>query len=190
MDALGLEGVRWIPSGQPGHRSRPGASVAHRLALLELALAGESRFTLDRTDALASDPTYTVHTLARLRQELGSQVPLAFIIGADQLLALDTWRNWQDLFQATHFAVAERPGYPLERAQLSPALAAELARREAVSLGTQPAGSIVRFPMPAMDVSATAIRAALAQGCDPAGMLPGPVLDYIRSHNLYRNSGF
>lgn len=190
MAALGLQGVRWIPSGQPGHRGRPGAGAADRLAMLELALAGESRFTLDRTDALASEPTYTVHTLARLRRQLGAEVPLAFIIGADQLLALDTWRNWQDLFEATHFAVAERPGYPLDRTRLSPALAAELALREAVSLGTQPAGRIVRFAMPAMDISATAIRQALAQGAAPGDVLPTPVLDYIRSHNLYRNTGF
>ena len=187
MSGLGLAGVRWIPSGQPGHRGRPGAAVQDRLSMLELALRGESRFELDRADALAPRPTYTVDTLARLRGELGAKRPLAFIIGADQLLALDTWREWQSLFAATHFAVAERPGYRLDKARLPPAVARELATRSAVSIGAEAAGKIVRFAMPPMAVSATAIREGAARGCPPEDMLPAAVLDYIRTHHLYRN---
>jgi nicotinate-nucleotide adenylyltransferase len=188
MDELGLEGVLWIPSGVPGHRARPRTPVKDRLAMLRLALADEPRFTLDSSDAVSSEPTYTIHTLTRLRGELGSQRALVFIIGADQLLALDSWRDWRHLFELTHFAVAERPGYPVERARLPAALAEELDRREAVRLDGRPAGCILRFAMPPQDVSATAIRAGLAAG-KPADALPEAVLDYIHSHHLYMDSG-
>lgn len=190
LEGLSLGGVRWIPSGRPGHRGQPGAPVEDRLAMLRIALAGEERFSLDCADALSTEPTYTIHTLARIRGEIGHQRPLAFIIGADQLLALDTWRDWRRLFESAHIAVAERPGYPVARDRLSPALAAELARRESVSMEGEPAGRILRFAMPPQDVSASAIRAALAAGHNPAGLLPSGVLDYIRSRNLYRNTGF
>lgn len=191
LHELGLSGVRWIPSGRPGHRDTPATPVEHRLALLRLALAGEPRFTLDETDALSAEPTYTVNTLARLRRELGPSLPLVFIIGADQLAALDTWRDWQRLFESAHIAVAERPGYAIARELLPAAVAAELVAREASTAGAlsaQAAGCIIRFAMVPLDVSATAIRAALARNTTPGTQLPAPVLSYIQSHALYRNT--
>ncbi len=185
MTGLGLSGVRWIPSGRPGHRDAPATPVEHRLAMLQLALAGEPCFTLDNADALSAEPTYTINTLARLRRELGPQVPLAFIIGTDQLMALDSWRDWQQLFESTHFAVAERPGYPMALEQLSPALATALAARSTKRIDDQPAGNIARFAMPPSDLSATAIRRALARNEHPGTSLPATVLAYIQSHHLY-----
>lgn len=188
---LGLSGVRWIPSGRPGHRDEPATPVTHRLAMLRLALSGEPRFTLDETDALSAEPTYTINTLARLRRELGASMPLVFIIGADQLAALDTWRDWQHLFDAAHIAVAERPGYAIAREQLPAPVAAELVAREVATpsaFGVQAAGCIIRFAMAPLDVSGTAIRAALAQNKTRGTQLPAPVISYIQSHALYRNT--
>ena len=187
MDELGLAGVRWIPSGQPGHRDAPRATAKQRLAMLELALRDAAHFSLDPLDARASAPTYTINTLQRLRQELGADIPLVFLIGADQLAALDTWREWRRLLELTHFAVAERPGYPIRPEQLAPALAEELAQRSPVAKEwqAQAAGGMLRFAMPPMDVSASAIRATLAAGKTPAELLPAAVLDYIQSHHLY-----
>jgi nicotinate-nucleotide adenylyltransferase len=189
MAELGLSAIRWIPSGRPGHRAAPGASTEHRLAMLRLALAGESRFYLDPADALSPATTYTINTLARLRGELGPQLPLVFIIGADQLISLDSWCDWRHLFDATHFAVAERPGYPVDRSRMSTQLAAELAAREAVRLDMRAAGSILHFNLPPHPISSSAIRAALAAGQTPVDMLPATVLEYIQSHHLYMDSG-
>ena len=130
----------------------------------------------------------TVNTLARLRRELGPSLPLVFIIGTDQLASLDTWRDWQRLFESTHIAVAGRPGHPVDSERLSAPLAAALAEREAATVGTQAAGRIIRFAMAPLDVAATAIRAALAQNQTPGTQLPAPVLSYIQSHALYRNT--
>ncbi|MCX7160931.1 MAG: nicotinate-nucleotide adenylyltransferase [Proteobacteria bacterium] len=188
MAGLGLTGVRWIPSGRPGHRIAPSTPVEHRLAMLRLALAGEARFTLDDSDARSAEPTYTINTLARLRRELGEQIPFAFIIGADQLVTLDRWCDWQRLFDATHFAVAERPGYPIALEQMSLALAAQVSARSADGIGDRPAGGIVRFAMPPSAISATAIRDALAKHQQPACSLPAAVLAYIQTHHLYSDS--
>ena len=114
-----LASIRWIPSGQPGHRGAPAAGVEHRLAMLRLAIADEPRFVLDDADARSPVPTFTVNTLARLRAELGAGVPLVLIIGADQLLALDTWREWKRLFELAHVAVAERPRFECAPAALA-----------------------------------------------------------------------
>ena len=108
---LALEGVRWIPSGSPGHRAAPRTAAHHRLEMVRLAIQSNIRFTLDASEAHATTPQFTIDTLRRLRGELGDALPLMLIIGADQLYKLDTWRAWRDLFALAHCAVGERPGY-------------------------------------------------------------------------------
>lgn len=190
LEQLPLAAVRWIPSGQPGHRGAPLAAVEHRLAMLSLAIADEPRFVLDAADARSPVPTFTVNTLARLRAELGSETPLVLIIGADQLLALDTWRDWKRLFALAHIAVAERPRFGLESGALTGELALEYARRAVapaglVELTRAPAGRIAAFGMTPLDISASAIRAAVAARRSPRYLLPDAVLDYIASNRLY-----
>ena len=187
MDGLSLDTVRWIPSGRPGHRGAPIAPAEDRIAMLRLALADEPRFVLDDADARGSTPVYTVNTLARLREEFGDAQSLVLIIGADQLLALDTWREWRRLFALAHIAVAHRPGYDLGPGRLRGDLAAEVANRlrAAPELTHQPTGNITTFPMTALDISASAIRECLATGRTPRYLLPDAVLDYIASRQLY-----
>lgn len=187
LEQLPLETIRWIPSGQPGHRGAPGAGAANRLAMLKLALEGNPRFSLDEADARSAAPTFTVNTLTRLRAELGPRVPLVLLIGTDQLLALDTWHEWKRLFSLAHIAVAQRPRFALERGALTGELAAEYARRSGspAALVRAPAGAITTFAMTPLDISASAIRAAIATGRNPRYLLPDAVLDYIGSHKLY-----
>jgi nicotinate-nucleotide adenylyltransferase len=187
LNRLPLTSVRWIPSGQPGHRGAPAASVEHRLAMLRLAIATEPRFTLDDVDARSADPTFSVNTLTRLRAALGSQTALVLIIGADQLLALDTWREWKRLFALAHIAVVDRPRFAFQSGALTGELALEYARRAAApaDLAASPAGRIVAFGMTPLDISASAIRADIVAGRSPRYLLPDAILDYIDSHRLY-----
>lgn len=187
-EQLGLDEVRWIPSGDPGHRARPLTSAEHRLAMLRLAIADEPRFTLDAAEIHAPTPTYTVNTLARLRDELGSGRPLVMIIGMDSFLSLPTWKDWRQLFDHTHFAVGERPGFVLDPARLDVGLAQALAQRagDANSLRASAHGSIARFSMMRLDISSTELRARMSRGNDVRYLLPETVLRYIGSHGLYR----
>jgi nicotinate-nucleotide adenylyltransferase len=155
--------------------------------MLKLALQGEPRYSLDDADLRSGEPVFTVHTLSRLRTELGGSLPLVFLIGADQLLALDTWREWKRLFELAHFGVAERPGFPITPSSLPPAVAEELRRRKAgaAQLARSSSGSIAVFPMTPLEISATGVREAIARGEPPADALPKAVLDYIASKHLY-----
>ena len=187
LERLALATVRWIPSGQPGHRGPPAAAVEHRLAMLQLAIADDPHFMLDAADARSEVPTFTVNTLARLRTELGAEVPLVLIIGADQLLALDTWWEWKRLFDLAHVAVAQRPRFELKSGALRGELALEYARRAGaqVDITTSPAGRIASFEMTPLDISSSAIRVDIASGRSPRYLLPDAVLDYIAAQQLY-----
>jgi nicotinate-nucleotide adenylyltransferase len=180
--ALGLDTVRWIPSGRPGHRDAPATSAAHRLAMVKLAIAGHPGFTLDEAEARSAAPTFTIDTFRRLRAELGPAVPLVMIIGMDSLLTLPTWRESERLPDHAHFAVGARPGY--DAAAIPPALAARMRGPEA--LVAEPGGAIVRFESTLLAISASSIRATIARGGSARYLLPAEVLDYIGSQGLYR----
>jgi nicotinate-nucleotide adenylyltransferase len=188
LEELQLDAVLWMPSGQPGHRVTPIASATDRLAMLELAIAGKPRFRIDATELKAAVPTYTIHTLTRLRVELGAKQPLALVLGADSFLSLPTWLRWEELFDLAHIAVANRPGHLPGQSETPAALAAQMARRSDArdALATSPAGKIASFDMPQLDISASGIRATIARGEAPRDLLSAPVLAYIEAHGLYK----
>jgi len=188
IDKLGLGEVRIVPAGVPPHRAAPFAPAAARLRMAALAIAGEPRFVLDDAEAMSSEPSFTVDTLTRLRDELGAAQPLCLLLGSDAFAGLTTWSRWRQLFGLAHLGVATRAGPGSGPSVLAAPLAGEYAARHrdsASCLAAAPAGSIVRFSMSALDISASGIRELLAQGRSPRYLLPDAVLDYIGSNRLY-----
>ena len=188
LETLGLDSVRWVPSGQPGHRDTPTTIAMHRVEMVRLAIAGEPRFTLDVAETRTSEPTFTINTFKRLRAELGANRPLVMILGMDSFLSLPTWQSWTELFDFAHFAVGERPGFELSSQTMVSGLALEFARRSAPADSVRAAagGAIVTFPMTLLDISATELRDRFAHGASARYLLPESVLAYIGAHRLYR----
>lgn len=187
---LGLGGVRWIPAGQPPHRGTPQVTAQQRLEMVLRSTAGNARFSVDASEVESAAPSYTVHTLERLRGELGATQSLVLLVGADAFAGLTTWHRWRDLFSLAHIAVSHRPGFPVEIASLPHELATEFTDRRLPDVGglnARPAGGIVTFAMTQLAISATQIRKLLANGRSPRYLLPDGVLDYIQTHSLYRN---
>lgn len=188
---LALGGVRWIPAGQPPHRGTPQVTAAQRLDMVRCATAGNPRFSVDAGEVEAAAPSYTVHTLERLRRELGDRQQLVLLVGADAFAGLATWHRWRDIFSLAHVAVSHRPGFPVETASLPHDLATEFNDRrltDVAALKTSPAGGIVTFAMTQLAISATQIRKLLANELSARYLLPDDVLDYIQLHSLYRNA--
>jgi len=188
---LGLGGVRWIPAGQPPHRGTPQVTAQQRLQMVHLAVASNARFSLDPSEVEAAAPSYTVHTLERLRRELGGEQSLVLLVGADAFAGLATWHRWRDIFALAHVAVSHRPGFPVEISSLPHELATEFNDRRLANvdgLKASSAGGIVTFAMTQLAISATQIRKLLANELSARYLLPDSVLDYIQTHSLYRNS--
>ncbi len=195
-EQLGLEKVLWIPAGQPPLRELPLTPAAHRLAMVAAATVGQPAFELDASEVFSEETSYTVKTLERLRDELGDEQPLVLLVGADAFSRMEQWHEWQRLFELAHIAIATRPGYDL--AKLSPrgmasplgtALAREYKARHAddvAALSGSPAGEIVSYAITPMDISATAIRNALAERHSIRYLVGDVVLDYIYRNKLYR----
>lgn len=184
--------VRLLPAADPPHRAAPGADAAQRLAMLALAIGEEpglllDRRELDRAGRQPGVPSYTVDTLRELRAELGPRQPIAWLVGADSLLALPSWHQWASLFDLAHFIVADRPGSPLADT-LDPVLAQALEGRWASherELFSAPAGRLMRLQAPLREESATAVRAQIAAAGPWQQLLPEAVAGYIIDHRLY-----
>lgn len=191
IDHLGLAGVRWIPAGQPPHRGVPQVTAEQRLEMVRRSTANNGKFSIDASEVVAAAPSYTVHTLERLRRELGDAPSLVLLVGADAFAGLPTWHRWRDIFVLAHVAVSHRPGFPVEAASLPQDLAGEFADRrlaDAAGLKQAPAGGIVTFAMTQLAISATQIRRLLANGQSARYLLPDGVLDYIQANQLYKST--
>lgn len=184
--------VRMMPAADPPHRAPPGADAGQRVRMLELAIAGEPGLLLDlrelqRAARQPGVPSWTVDTLRELRAETGPEQPLALLVGADSLLGLPGWHQWQALFGLAHFVVADRPGSALD-GDLPPALAAHLRGAwvaQPQELMDSPAGKVWRLRQPLRGESATDVRRRIAAGGDWRALVPAAVADYIAAAGLY-----
>lgn len=185
-DALSAT-VHLMPAADPPHRAPPGAGAADRVAMLRLALQDEPGLALDLRELRREGRSWTVDTLRGLRGEIGGQLPVALLVGADSFTGLPTWKEWEALFGMAHFVVASRDG--ASPASNPPAvLAAALAGRIASSpnaLRQSPAGQVWFLQQPLHPHSASDIRARIGAGRPWRHLLPMQVADYIQGRGLY-----
>lgn len=203
-DRLGLERILVAPVGsQPLKAGFPASRFADRLAMVELAFADDPRCHPSTLDAPRADGShnYTYDTLAALKAELAREaVPsnLFCLLGADSFHTLNHWHRATDLVLLCDFVVAARPGYTLEAvADCLPPGVEIRGREQAPDLlqlrlesSADPTRTSTLYVLPdlAEDVSATALRQALAVGDTAVSdrMLTPSVAAYIRGHGLYR----
>jgi nicotinate-nucleotide adenylyltransferase len=186
-----------IPAGQPWQKSSLATAACHRLAMTRLAA---TRLALPPTTTIvvATDeiarpgPSYTIETLKTWHARIDAHTSLSLLIGADQLLQLESWQRWRALFDYAHLCVAARPGYQLSAAPA--AIAAEISQRTASkeALCAQSHGLMLIDTTLAINLCATDVRRWIKQqgvtrNTSPPPFLPGAIWRYICSHHLYQN---
>jgi len=166
---LGLDAVRVIPAGQaPLRTGAPVASAADRVAMCRLAFAEHPWAVVDDRETRRAGTSWSVDTA----RELAREHPTArrvWILGADQLARLDRWKDVAELCGLVEFAVLARDGI----ATTPPASLAAVIRL-----------TVLRAPP--VQVSSTALRAALLRGDSPRNGLPLAVARHIDERSLYQ----
>ena len=168
LEQLGLDELRWVPTGHSWQKPDAPAPAADREAMVRLAVEGEPRFRVDVRELRRGGPGYTLETV---REMQGEQPGAAWflVIGQDQYEGLHTWHDWPELLSRVTLAVAQRSGG-------RPAGAHPDVQRAA--------RHVVALPM--MDVSSTEVRARVAAGLAIDDLVPGAVARYMARHRLYR----
>ena len=186
QQALGFEELRLLPCRQPPHRDLPHATPEQRLTMLQLATLGEAGLCIDERELHRDGPSYMVDTLLSLRAELGDEYSLALLIGMDALHGLDRWHRWRELTELCHLVVATRPCWSVPQQGAVADLVRERQVEYAALLRELPAGKLMFCPVTSLDISASRIRALVANGKSARYLLPSTVLEYIQMTGLYR----
>jgi nicotinate-nucleotide adenylyltransferase len=179
VETLGLERVLFIPAGQPPHKpDRDITAGAHRLAMVELAIAGNERFSADRIELDREGPSYTVDTLEALcaRASIDGGSPnLTLILSSEAFADLPTWRTPHRILELASVAVAPRDGYETAAPAFLDGEFAAFRHR------------ITWLDGPRIRLSASELRARAAAGRSLRYLVPDAVALYIDDHALYRN---
>ena len=162
-DALGAR-IRFLPAReQPFKRAGHVATATERLEMLELAIRGNSRFSVDASELELPAPSYTVETLRTLSQrEPGNR--FALLLGADAARDLPGWHESEALPELAEIVAFARPGAPAPRHPLIQRV----------------------IDVPAIELSATDVRDRVARGLSIRYLVPDGVRDYIAARGLYR----
>lgn len=193
-----LDEVLFIPAYVAPHKRVKSVTPAlHRYAMLVLATEHEDGFRVSTFELDAPERPYTVETLSRMQESLGSEAEVFFVMGADSWMDITTWREWERVLTLSNHIVVTRPGYKLSAEHVTPAVRERIVDLSGV--GCEEAGQkidnsggtkIYVTDAVNMEVSSTAIRQAVREGRDDEWRkhVQPSVADYIRKYGLYREA--
>lgn len=175
LDTWYLDEVLFIPSGTPPHKDPDDVTPArHRYMMTLLATLDNPKFSTSRLELDRPAPSFTVDTLRHIRSEHPEGLEVFFILGVDAIMGLPTWKDPEGVLELCHMVVVTRPGYSHE------AVAQSLG-----DLYTRYGHRIHFAEIPAIDVSASEVRARVREGRSIRYLVPDMVREYIETHGLY-----
>ena len=161
---LALDHVMFIPAGEPWQKAdRTLSSSADRLAMVELAVRDDDRFSASDIEVRRDGATYAIDTIDQLRAQQPED-EFFWIVGDDVLVRIPTWREWERFVSSVTVVAVNRAG----------------AENIAFDFDYH------RIDIPEVRVSATALRDRFAQGDRCKYLVPDSVADYVTTHGLYQ----
>jgi nicotinate-nucleotide adenylyltransferase len=173
MEALKLDHILFVPVGSHPVKDHLRNGVNPRIAMLELAIAGNERFSISTVDIDRQGPHYSADTVAIL-QEQYPNAQLYFVMGGDNLRSLPSWTRAEDLYRLCRLAVMKRADE-----DISPHM------HDGVLEGLAERVDIIDVPLLSIWLSSTHVVERLKQGKSVRYLVPDAVLHYIQQHRIY-----
>ncbi len=172
---MALDEIWFIPTGKITYKNRDGLpSPKDRLAMVSLAVEGIPDFSVNPIEVESSEPRYSYQTMEKLTKEY-PLVEFFFIVGADSLDYMDSWREPERLLRCCVVVAVNRTGIAHE----------QMIDKKKI-LEDKFGARIVLVTMPPVDVSSTMLREGLKRGEDVTEFLAESVWDYISKKGLYQ----
>jgi nicotinate-nucleotide adenylyltransferase len=172
-EACRLDRVWFVVAGAPPHKRGERTPLAHRLEMARIAIAGHQGFEVSDLEARRPGPHYSVDTLAAVHRERPGD-DLYFLIGADSLVDLPTWRDPAGVARLATIVVVNRPGI----AEVDPATLLDFGP------GSKPLQTVT---IPSIGIASKDLRRRLAEGRSIRYMVPRGVEAYIEAQGLYHS---
>lgn len=178
---LELDELRFLPAAQSPFKPRPEISDSHRIAMLELAIAGNPKLKVDARELQRPGPSYTIDTVTEIAGDHpGDQLYL--LLGMDAWKEFERWKQWQKITELCHLIVLSRPAYS------TPVLSEYWQKKQLSDIQTlkdSTTGKLIFVTVPASKAASNEIRAWLKNKRSPNDDLPEAVRAYIERHELY-----
>jgi nicotinate-nucleotide adenylyltransferase len=174
-ESCGLDRIWFVVAGAPPHKRGGRTSVTHRLEMVRIAVAGHPAFSASEIEASRPGPHYSVETLESIKRE-NPEDDLFFLIGADSLADLPSWREPMRIAQVATIVVVNRPGFD----EVDPASLRDFGPG---------AHALVSVTIPPIGIASTDLRERLAEGRSVRYQVPRGVEAYIEAQGLYRDDG-
>jgi nicotinate-nucleotide adenylyltransferase len=189
-EAEHLGELRFVPAAIPPHkRDRAITAGAHRLRMIELAIADAPRFRAWPIELTRTGPSFTVDTVRALRAEVGPDERVVLAMGRDQFAEFHTWREPDAILGLCDLVVVSRPpdAGSLDLRRFPVVSSGPLCYDSASDRFVHPSGHTVRsLLVTPLDISSTALRRSVGHGDSVRFLVTPAVEDYIRTHELYR----
>jgi len=179
-----LHEVRFIPCGDPPHRSATFAAAELRLRMVDAAIGRQDGLVSDDRELRRDGPSYSIDTLIDLREEFPDR-SLGLIVGMDAFLGLTEWHRWDEILDVAHIVVAHRPGWKAPDMGLLGELISEHGTHRVDDLHETTHGCIHIHAVTQLEIASTEIRDLVAAGRDPRFLMPDAVRDVIRDTGVY-----
>jgi nicotinate-nucleotide adenylyltransferase len=189
LEQLDLDRVLFVPAAAPPHKAAAGlAPAADRFAMVELAIARHPRFAVSDIELRRTGPSYTVDTLQALS---ASGDTLFLVIGSETFLDLLSWREPRRVASLARLVVIPRSGSAFDPES---AAAQKVLREIGVDGGfvrvepgrPLPPAGVVLVHATSLPLSASVLRRRVREGRSLAFRMPPAVIDFVRTHGLYR----
>jgi nicotinate-nucleotide adenylyltransferase len=173
-EACGLDKVWFVVAGEPPHKPGDRTSVADRLEMARIAIAGHPAFEVSELETRRPGPHFSVETLEEVQRERPAD-ELFFLIGADSLADLPQWREPERIVSMATVVVVDRPGVELGLSSVWPDLGPKARPFRLVTI-------------PPIGIASNDLRRRVAEGRSIRYQVPRGVEAYIEAQGLYRGS--
>jgi len=170
----GLEKVLFIPAANPPHKQHYQLTpVMHRYIMTVMATYSNPHFYVSPIEIERPGLSYTIDTILALIEQYGDKTEFYFIIGADTVQELSTWKNIDHLLNLCYFIAATRPGCMCSLDHVIK------------KFGMKGRQRIHRLPTPELEISSTDIRERVRLGRSIKYIVSESVESYISKEGLY-----
>ena len=184
QQAVSLDEVRFIPCGDPPHRSITAANAQQRFDMVALAIRDQTGFIADDREIKRQGASYTVDTLESLRAE-NPQASLCLILGMDAFLGLPKWHKWQRLLELANIIVAHRPGWRKPTDGRLQEILKDQGTAFPGELHWHHAGRIYIHAVTQLEIASSRIRDLISADFDARFLLPDIVNEHILKIRCY-----
>ncbi|HHT50137.1 MAG TPA: nicotinate-nucleotide adenylyltransferase [Eubacteriaceae bacterium] len=176
-ECLSLEKVIFMPAGTPPHKLKNNVlDPIHRYNMVLLAINDQPYFEVSSLEINRKGPSYTIDSARELTEKYREEsTRILFIVGADSILELHTWKDYKKLLSKYYFIAVSREGY--EKKQFY---------KRIEEIHNIYGKRIYNVEIPAIGISSTKLREMVKSNKSIRYLLPPSVEQYIKENSLYK----